>query len=83
MKKYGKNINSDRYVKLDNSMTESAAWTSLSFVSVWVYIELKKRFTLEHGFTRLILPYSKIAWKMSSCTFSKAIKELTHYGFIK
>lgn len=83
MKKYQKNENNDRYVKLDNYMTETAAWTSLSFKAVWVYIELKKKFTYEHRFSRLVLPYSEIKWKMSPSTFSKAIKELVHYGFIK
>ncbi len=64
-------------------MTESAAWTALSFAAVWVYIELKKKFTYKHGFTRLILPYSEVSWKMASCTYSKAIKELIKYGFIR
>ncbi len=83
MKKYRKNESSERYVKLENSMTDTAAWTSLSFKAVWVYIELKKKFTYEHGFSRLVLPYSEIKWKMSPSTFSKAIQELVHYGFIR
>ncbi len=83
MKKYRKDENNERYVKLDNSMTESASWTSLSFKAVWVYIELKKRFTYEHGFSRLVLPYSTVKWKISPSTFSKAIQELVHYGFIR
>ncbi len=83
MKKYRKGENNEPYVKLENSMTESAAWTSLSFKAVWVYIELKKRFTYEHIFSRLVLPYSAVKWKMSPSTFSKAIKELVHYGFIE
>ena len=60
MKKYRKGENNEPYVKLENSMTESAAWTSLSFKAVWVYIELKKRFTYEHIFSRLVLPYSAV-----------------------
>jgi DNA-binding PadR family transcriptional regulator len=83
MKKYRKNGNNEHYVKLDNAMTVSAAWTSLSFKAVWVYIELRKRFTYEHGFSRLVLPYSAVKWKMSPSTFSKAIQELVHYGFIR
>ena len=83
MKKYRKDENNEPYVKLENSMTESAAWTSLSFKAVWVYIELKKRFTYEHRFSRLVLPYAAVKWKMSPSTFSKAIQELVHYGFIR
>ena len=83
MKKYRKDENNERYVKLENSMTESAAWTSLSFKAVWVYIEFKKRFTYEHRFSRLVLPYSAVNWKMAPSTFSKAIQELVHYGFIR
>lgn len=71
------------YIKLDYDMTESAAWTSLPFSAVWVYIELKKKFTYEHGHSRLILPYSAVDWKMSPSTFSKAIRELCNKGFIK
>ena len=83
MKKYRKDENNEPYVKLENSMTESAAWTSLPFKAVWVYIELKKRFSYEYRFSRLVLPYSAVKWKMSPGTFSKAIQELVHYGFIR
>jgi len=83
MKKYPKDENNEPYVMLENSMTKSAAWTSLSFKAVWVYIELKKRFTYEHEFSRLVLSYSGVRWKMSPSTFSKAIQELVHYGFIR
>jgi hypothetical protein len=83
MKKYAKDNNSEPYVMLENSMTNSAAWTALSFTAVWVYIELKKRFSFEHKFSRLIMPYSEVSWKMASYTYSKAIKELVKYGFIK
>lgn len=83
MKKYSKDKNNEPYVKLDNYMTETAAWTALSFTAVWVYIELKKRFTFEHEFSRLIMPYSVVAWKMCPYTYSKAIKELVKYGFIR
>lgn len=72
------------YVKLDNSMTDSAAWTSLSDKAVWVYIELKKSFNYKKGgYSHLILPYSKVSWRMCNGTFSKKIKELINYGFIK
>lgn len=78
-----KHKNNDPYVMLENPMTESAAWTALSCTAVWVYIELRKRFSYEHSFSRLILPYSAVSWKMCSNTFSKAIKELIHYGFVR
>lgn len=72
------------YVKLDNSMTESAAWTSLSDKAIWVYIELRKSFDYKKGGnSHLILPYSKVAWRMSFGTYSKKIQELIDYGFIK
>lgn len=83
MKKNRRDEYIEPYVKLENSMTESAAWTALSFAAVWVYIELKKKFSYEHGFTRLVLPYSEVSWKMCPYRFSKAIKELVRYGFIR
>lgn len=71
------------YVKLDFSMTESAAWSALSFGAVWVYIELKKKFDYEHGFSRLILSYSEVSWKMNSRTFRAKLQELINKGFIR
>lgn len=74
----------DPYVKLDNSMTDSAAWTSLSFGAVWVYIGLRKSFNYNRGGNNhLILPYSGIRWKMNSRTFMKKKQELIDKGFIK
>ncbi len=73
----------ERYVKLDDNMTNSAAWTALSDKAVWLYIELCKQFDYKQGgFSRLILPYSKIDWRMSRGSFSAKIRELIHYGFI-
>ena len=83
MKKNAKDKNNEPYVMLENYMTNTAAWTALSFTAVWVYIELKKRFSYEHEFSRLIMPYSAVAWKMSSSTYRKAIKDLVKYGFIR
>jgi len=72
------------YVKLDDRMTDSAAWTSLTFGAVWVYIELRKSFDYKKGGnSHLVLPYSKVTWKMNSCTFRKKIQELINKGFIK
>ncbi len=71
------------FVKLDNSMTNSAAWTALSDKAIWVYIELKKSFsTRKGGYNHLVLTYSRVSWRMNSHTFSKKIKELIYYGFI-
>ncbi len=65
-------------------MTESAAWTSLSFGAVWVYIELRKSFNYNKGGnSHLILPYSKVNWKMNSRTFKSKKQELIDKGFIK
>jgi len=75
--------NIELFVKLDNSMTDSAAWTALSDKAIWVYIELKKSFdTRKGGNNHLVLPYSKVSWRMNLHTFSIKIKELIHYGFI-
>jgi len=72
------------YVKLDNSMTESAAWTSLSDMAVWVYIELKKSFNFDKGGNNhLTLPYSRVKWRMSKDSRRKAIQELINRGFIR
>ena len=65
-------------------MTDSAAWTSLSFGAVWVFIELKKSFDYNKGGnSHLILPYSKVKWKMNSRTFKLKKQELIDKGFIK
>ena len=73
-----------RYVKLDDDMTDSAAWTALSDGAIWVYIELRKQFNfMNGGNSRLILPYSQVSWRMNSSTFSKRLKELIDYGFIR
>ncbi len=72
------------YVMLENSMTNSAAWTSLSDKAIWVYIELRKSFNYKKGGNNhLVLPYSKVAWRMSSGTYSKKTQELIDYRFIK
>jgi DNA-binding PadR family transcriptional regulator len=63
---------------------ESAAWTSLTPSAVYVYIRLKMQFNYQKGGEgRLILPYSSLTWKFSRGTISKALKELTEFGFIK
>ena len=64
-------------------MMSSAAWTALSDKAIWVYIELKQQYKYETGFSRLILPFSKVEWRMSRGTFYKKIKELIKYGFIR
>lgn len=75
--------NIEPFVKLDNSMTDTAAWTALSDKAIWVYIELKKSFdTRKGGNNHLVLPYSKVSWRMNFHTFSIKIEELIHYGFI-
>jgi len=72
------------YVLLENKMTDSAAWTSLSFGAVWVYIELRKSFDYNKGGNNhLILPYSQVSWKMNSRTFKSKKQELLDKGFIK
>jgi hypothetical protein len=72
------------YVKLENMMMESAAWTSLSPIAVYVYIRLRMRYNyMEGGDDRLILPYTALTWKFSRSTISEAFKELIKYGFIK
>jgi len=75
--------NSEPFVKLEKEMMSSAAWTALSDKAIWVYIELKQQYKYETGFSRLILPFSKVEWRMSRGTFYKKIKELIKYGFIR
>ena len=72
------------YVKLDYSMMESAAWTSLTFGAVWVYIELRKSFNYKKGGNNhLVLPYSRVIWKMNARTFKSKKQELIDKGFIR
>jgi hypothetical protein len=71
------------YVKLENRMTESATWTSLSDGAIWLYIELMKKFNFKNGgYDRMTLPVRRVAWRMSSHSYFKRIQELIHYGFI-
>jgi len=73
-----------RYVKLDDDMTESAAWTALSDKAIWCYIELRKRYNYKRGGNNfLVLPYSKVSWRMNKATYRKKLKELLSFGFIK
>ena len=73
----------ERYVKLDDSMTNSAAWTALSVLAIWAYIELRKSFNSEKGGNdRLVLPYSEVNWRMSRGTHVSKMKELVNFGFI-
>ena len=69
------------FVMLPEYMTRSKAWKSLSCRAVWVYIEMKKKYR-GHNENNLSLTYNEVKYKMSSATFSKAIKELIKYGFI-
>jgi hypothetical protein len=71
----------DTYVKLEDRMTNSAAWTALSFKACWVYVELMKKYDHDEGYGRLILCYAEVRWKMTATTFAAAIKELVRYGF--
>jgi len=72
------------FVKLDYDLLDSAAYTALSLEACWVYTELKKQFKYPQGGNdHLVLPYSKVLWRMSRQTFAKAIRALESYGFIR
>ena len=72
------------YVQLDYELLDSAAWTAMSYEAQWLYIELKKQFDYNNGgYSHLILPSSKVSWRMTPHTFWKKIAELIKYGFIK
>jgi len=72
------------YVKLDHYMMDTASWTALSDRAVWLYIELRKQFSyVDGGDSRLKLPFSKVAWRMSRDSFAKGMAELEHYGFVR
>lgn len=74
----------DLFVKLDNRMTESAAWTAISDKAIWLYIELRKSFNFKNGGNdHLTLPYSKVSWRMNIATYTKRMRELVAYGFIR
>ena len=72
-----------RWVQLEDQMTNSAAWTCLSFKAVWIYIELMKRYGRETGFYHLTLPRSQVRWKMGPHTLAAGLDELVKYGFIR
>lgn len=83
MKKSKKDVYNP-YVQLDYELLNSATWTALSDKAQLLYIELKKQFQYNNGgYDYLILPPSKVEWRMSPHTYWKKIKELIKYGFIK
>jgi len=83
MKKSKKDVYSP-YVQLDYELLDSAAWTALSYEAQWLYTELKKQFQYNNGgYDHLILPSSKVSWRMSKNTYWKKIAELIEYRFIK
>jgi len=72
-----------RYVKLDDDMTNSAAWDSLSFGAIWVYIELRKKYDhLNGGNDRLILSSKEVRHRIEHKRFAKRKRELIDRGFI-
>jgi len=72
------------YLKIEHYQMNSASWTALSDRAVWLYLELRKNFNfVDGGDSRLKLPFSKVAWRMSRGSFLRGMAELEHYGFIK
>jgi hypothetical protein len=72
------------YIKLEHYMMDTAAWTSLSYKAVWLYLELRKQFKFSAGGdNHLLLPFTKIKWKMSKGSFCSGMRELVDKGFIK
>lgn len=63
-------------------MTNSEAWRCLSPKAVWVYIEILKKYRGGDP-NNLSLTYKEVGHRLSSATFSKALKELIKIGFIK
>lgn len=70
------------FVMLIEDLLESVAWQSLSPRSVWVYIELRRKYK-GHNWSNIQLTYREAQRKMAPATFSKAIKELERAGVIK
>lgn len=82
--KKSKNDDIPPFVMLDYDLLDSAVWSALSYEAQWIYIELKKQFKRNQGgYDHLILPYSKVSWRMVGNTFFKKINELIEYGLIK
>ena len=78
-----KNERTEPYIKLEHYMMDTAAWTSLSDRAVWLYLELRRQFNFSKGGdSHLVLPYSKIKWRMSRATFCRRMRELEAKGFI-
>jgi len=74
----------ERYVMLPNEMTESAAWTSLADSAVWLYIEMRKSFKYKYGGNSgLRLPYQNVAWRMAKDTYTKHMRQIMRYGFLR
>ena len=72
------------YLKLEHYMMDTAAWTSLTDRAVWLYLELRRQFNYSKGGdSHLVLPYSKISWRMSRATFCRRMRELEAKGFIR
>lgn len=69
---------------LYNDMTDSAAWTSLTDSAIWLYIEMRKSFKHKNGGnSRLRLPYKNVAWRMARGTYTKSMRQIVRFGFLR
>ena len=72
------------YVQLNYELLNAAAWTAMSYEAQWLYVDMKMQFNYNKGgYSHLVYPYSKAAWRMTSNTFWKKINELLEYRLIK
>ena len=72
------------YIKIEHNMMDSAAWTSLTDRAVWLYLELRRQFNFSKGGdNHLVLPFSKVKWRMSRGSFTNGMKELERRRFIR
>jgi hypothetical protein len=83
MKKGARDYPKEPYVRLPWKIIDSAAFKTLSPSAVWLYIQLLRQFKISGGYSRLILPYADVRWKLSFKAFDRARGELIVAGFLR
>jgi hypothetical protein len=80
--KAGDSENRPRYVKLEHPTIDSMAFKVLSPAAVWLYVLLQRQYG-KGGDQALVMPFSKVSWKLTFRQFDKARAELVKGGFIR
>ena len=62
------------HVRIEHRVMQSMAYKMLSLKAAWLYGEILAQY--RGSYSRLILPYTHVKWRLSSSAFKKAVDEL-------